>query len=206
MANKKSNKSAISKPNSSKPSSKSQSLSGKSHSMSKEAKTKQLKALAKTLAKMNGKTKSIETILIAPADYVPVFHREMKAPESTSAQSSAVTSTTCEQDDKKMVSKNTSAKTKKSAPQPKSQKGRALSQKTKKSSRQVKSAARTKSTKKSKMAELMEQHKVATYVVQALKGRMDNFRKQYDHHCNPKCSCLKSKERKSKKKPKVANE
>lgn len=197
MADKKSKKSSVS--SSSKPSSKSQGKAGKSVDVAKEVKTKQLTNM---LAKMKGK--SLETILIAPADYVPVFHRDMKPPD---ASTSPDTSTTGEQDDKNIVSKNTSAKTKKSATQPKSQKGRTVSQKAKTSSKQIKSAARAKSAKKLKKTELLQQQpKMAKYVVQALNGRMDNFLKRYDHKCNQNCTCLKNKERKSKKKSKATKE
>lgn len=197
MGDKKSKKSAVSKASNSKPSSKSQGKPGKSIDVAKEIKTKELNVPG--LAKMKGNSGSLETILIAPVDYVSVFHRERKAPDNKLA-SPEVTSTICSKNKKNMVSKTTSIKTKKSSTQPKSQKGKTVSQKAKPSSRPVKSVPREKNTKNSNVTGLKQQPKMANYVVKALTGRMDNFLKQYDHNCSSKCNCPKNKERKSQKK------
>lgn len=196
----KSKKSSFSKPASSKSISKTQ----KSTDAIKESKTKKSnKGAAKKGSCLPSRIPTEETILIAPPDYVPVFHRDMKVVGSTSPGSPA--NGTCDQEDKNVVSKNNPVKNKKSATQQKTLKERAVSKKTKASSQQVKSA-RPKSTKKTNMVELQQQQpKMASYVVKALNLRIDNFAKQYDHNCNPKCNCSKNKGRKSKKKSKVAN-
>lgn len=186
----------------SKPSSKSQSKTQKSVDMSKETKTKKSnKGAAKKGNYLVARVPTAETILIAPPDYVPVFHREMKVVGST-----PLSTTSDDKDDKNLISKNTPAKSTKSAAPPKTQKERTVSKKTKASSQKVKSA-RAKSAKKSNAIDLQQQlPKMANYVVKALTSRIDNFPKQYDHSCNPKCSCSKTKARKSKKKSKVATE
>lgn len=202
MSGKKSTKSSISRP---RKKSKSRKPSKKSKKKS-TSKNKVTSPAARVPA-----SATVETILIAPSDYVPVFHREMnevkvaEGPSQGATMANAVSE--CE-NEASMISKDTKvAKSKKSSARSKSKKGqRSGSKKSKGSSRRKSKSTRTKNKSIKKDLLSPQLPKLADYVVEAINARIDNFAKRFDHNCIKKCPCSKGKKgRKSKKKSRVAS-